>query len=192
MHASSPLMLCLTSIQVIRRASQLHPDHIAHPSRSPDVHFTSIQVPSHLRPQYVCLTYIQVASHLHLGPDDCILALSRSHLTPIHVWRYVSHLCPFHVSFSFKSPELHRCSIPVPPHLHPGPWILISPPTCYVQVSRISLHLHPAPISAPYTSQNVRLTSIQVSSHLSPDQKIRVSPPPRSVHPGCVLPPCRS
>ena len=40
-HASSPLMLCLTSSQVMRRASQLHPDHIAHPSRSPDVHFTS-------------------------------------------------------------------------------------------------------------------------------------------------------
>ena len=73
----------LISIQVTSRL----------PSRSRQLHITSIQVPSHHKPrpdmhvssptrsQYSCLT-IQVTSHLNLHSANCILASSRSHLIP--------------------------------------------------------------------------------------------------------------
>ena len=201
-HVSSPARSrysCLTiqftshPIYIPQNASHVHPGPISsHPGPNVCVsppsrpHLTPIHIArfaSHPHPgstssasrsQDLHLTFISVMSPLLSVRQDCNSPASRSHLTP--------------------SRFLNLCltSIQYMTHLHPGPWIHISPPTCCVQVSRISLHLHPAPISAPYTSQNVRLTSIQVSSHLSPDPKIRVSPPSRSVHPGCVLPPCRS
>ena len=108
------------------------------------------------------------------------------------------------------SGDLCLTSVHVMSHFHPSHQSYIAVPSgsCLtsIQVPGFVFHLQPVvsrsrefhfiSIQVPYhpqcISQNVRLTIIQVSSDLSPDQKIRVSPPSRSVHPGCVLPPCRS
>ena len=120
------LMMCVSTqtrprlilIQVSRFASHLNPGPISTPSRSRDLCLLSTQAPrftfllclSWILPQsgswYLHLTYIQVTSHLHPGPPNCILVPSKHHLKPI------------------QFQDVCLTSIHVLPRLDPGPKIL--------------------------------------------------------------------
>ena len=138
-----------------RCASQLNPGPISTPSRSRDLWVLSTQAPkftfhlclSWILPQsgswYLHLAYIQVTSHLHPGPPNCILVPSKHHLKPIQVSRCVSHLHPG----PFSTGELYLSSIPVP--YHP------------IHVSRCAYQLNPGPISTPSRSRDFCLLSTQ-------------------------------
>ena len=142
-------------IHVSRCASQLDPGPISTPSRSRDLCFLSTEAPiftfllclSWILPQsgswYLHLAYIQVTSHLHPGPPNCILVPSKYHLKCIHVSRCVSHLHPGPLSTG----ELYLSSIPVP--YHP------------IHVSRCASQLNPGPISTPSRSRVLYLLSTQ-------------------------------
>ena len=137
------------------------------------------------------LTSIQVTSHLHAGPENCISCPSRSNLKPIQVSLCVSyfHSCP--ASPASLSP-LHA-----PFHIHPCPKILqfmlqpghdvgMSHPSisCLtsIHVARIVSHLHHSTIS-PYPGRRL-CVSTQSRSILNPIQvsEICVSSPSRLRH----------
>ena len=142
-------------ILVSRCASQLNPGPISTPSRSRDLCLLSTQAPrltfllclSWILPQsgswYLHLTYIQVTSHQHPGPPNCILVPPKHHLKPIQVSRCVSHLHPG----PFSIGELYLSSILVP--YHP------------IHVSRCASQLNPGPISTPSRSRDLCLLSNQ-------------------------------
>ena len=136
-------------------ASQLNPGPISIPSRSRDLCLLSTQAPrftfllclSWILPQsgswYLHLAYIQVTSHQHPGPPNCILVPSKHHLKPIHVSRCVSHLHPG----PFSIGELYLSSILI--LYHPN------------HVSRCASQLNPGPISTPSRSRDLCLLSNQ-------------------------------
>ena len=140
---------------VSRCASQLNPGPISTPSRSRYLCLLSTQAPrfvfllclSWISPQsgswYLHLTYIQVTSHLHPGPPNCILVPSKHHLKPTQVSRCVSHLHPG----PFSIGELFPSSILT--QYHPN------------HVSRCASQLNPGPISTPSRSRDVCLLSDQ-------------------------------
>ena len=120
---------------------------------------------------YFHLAYIQVTSHLHRGPPNCILVPSKHHLKCIHVSRCVSHLHPgplqlekcnsapsqSHITPS-TSQDVHLNSIQVPSQPHPGLEICVySPP-------RLS---------------DTRLFFVSVESYLNLGPDIYISPPSR-------------
>ena len=109
--------------------------------------FTFLLCLSWILPQsgawYLHLAYIQVTSHLHPGPPNCILVPSKHHLKPIHVTRCVSHLHPG----PFSIGGLFLSSILVP--YHP------------INVSRCASQLNPGPISTPSRPRDVCLLSTQ-------------------------------
>ena len=120
----SSILVPYHPIHVSRCASQLNPGPISTPSRSRDLWVLSTQAPkftfhlclSWILPQsgswYLHLANIQVTSHLHPGPPNCILVPSKHHLKPIHVSRCVSHL----QSGPFSAGELYLSSTLVPYH----------------------------------------------------------------------------
>ena len=173
--------------------------------------FTCLLCLSWILPQsgswYLHLAYIQVTSHLHPGPQNCILVPSKHHLKPIQVSRCVSHLHPG----PFSTGELYLSSILVP--YHP------------IHVSRCAYKLNPGPISIPCRSRDLcllstqaprftfllclswilpqsgswylHLTYIQVTSHLHPGPQncissIQASSQTHTCFNMCVSPPSRS
>ena len=146
---------------VSRCSSQLNPGPISTPSRSRYLCLLSTQAPrfvfllclSWIPPQsgswYLHLTYIQVTSHQHPGPPNCILVPSKHHLKPIQVSRCVSHLHPG----PFSIGELYPSSILIP--YHPNHLKM-----CISTQSRS--HLNPIQVS-------------RCVSPLRPDSQIRVS-----------------
>ena len=151
----SSILVPYHHIHVSRCASQLHPSPISTPSRSRDLchlstqasRFTFLLCLSWILPQsgswYLHLTYIQVTSHLHPGPPNCILVPSKHHLKFIQVSRCVPHLHPGPLSTG----ELYLSSIPVP--YHP------------ILVSRCASQLNPSPISTRSRSRDLCLFSTQ-------------------------------
>ena len=97
----------LNPIQVYRFVSPLHPGSQIH------VFFLCL---SWILPQsgswYVHLTYIQVTSHQHSSPPNCILVPSKHNFKPIQVSRCVSHLHPG----PFSIGELYLSSYPISPY----------------------------------------------------------------------------
>ena len=126
------------------------------------------------RSRYLCLTSIQVKSHLHAGTENCISCPSRSNLKPIQVSLWVSH---FH-------------SGPASPA--PSPMVIVSPPSMYsftsIQDTIFASHLKPCHTSPPTRSQFLWFTSIRFAfhlnvgyqnnilapSHISPDECLRM------------------
>ena len=109
----------------------------------------------------------------HPGLKVCVSTQSRSHLIPIQVSRFGSHLpsgALIHASFPPQSRSLCLCliSIHVTSHLHPGPQNCISAPYKYphnpIKDSRYVSHLHPGSISSGSGSKDFSLTSIHVLS----------------------------
>ena len=151
----SSILVPYHTIHVSRCASQLNPGPISIPSRSRDLCLFSTQAPrftfllclSWILPQsgswYLHLTYIQVTSHLHPAPPNCILVPSKHHLKHIQVSRCVSHLHPGPSS----TRELYLSSIIVPYH-----------PT---HASRCASQLNPGPISTPSRYRDLCLLSTQ-------------------------------
>ena len=169
-----PWYLHPTSIQVLKITSQLHPSPIL--PYSGLMMCTSTQSRSHLSPTQMSifvfhlypgnvkpwsrsrdlhLTSKEVPSHLHPGCRIRVSAPSRSHLTPIQVWKFAS--------------KLHPCSVPPPSTSRSH---LIS-----IQVQIFASHIHPGDVYRPSRSQDVHHTSIQVLSHLHPNSNILISPP---------------
>ena len=106
----------------------VNPGPISTPSRQIHVSWILPQSAS----WYLHLTYIQVTSHLHPGPPNCILVPSKHHLKPIQVsrcvsppsrsflnWRIVSAPPSSHITLS-PSKHMHLTSIQVPSQPHPG------------------------------------------------------------------------
>ena len=100
-------------IEVLRVASNLHPNHISTMPGLRDVHLTSVYVHSHCHPSPLIgisspsrsrFTCVLVASHLNLSHNICISTPSRSNYTPVQVSRY---LC--------------LTSVHAPSQLHPSP-----------------------------------------------------------------------
>ena len=181
----------------------LYPGNIKPWSRSRDLHLTSKEAPSHLRP----------------GCRIRVSAPTRCHLTPFQVWKFAS-----------KNPSMFCPSpiyIQVTSHINPSPNICISHPSrwclslmCVTHPSRscltciqipISLsHLHPCTVSLPSRSEVSCLICIHVTSHLQPthfhsSHDICITAPSMSyltpihvsilapeLHPDHVLPPSRS
>ena len=177
-YIAAPSGSCLTSIQVPGFVFHLQPVV----SRSQEFHFISIQVPSHphaylktcvlplfwYRPtslqmrRFVSHLHpgqsIEVVSYLHVGPENCISAPSKSqilHLTSIQVLsqpQAAFEICTSPLSKSCLS------SIPTPRfpfHLHLGSNIHVSPPSksrmTSIQIPLFVSQLYPGPIS-PYPS----------------------------------------
>ena len=163
--------------------------------------FTFLRCLSWILPQsgswYLHRAYIQVTSHLHPGPPNCILVPPKHHLKPIHVSRCVSHLHPGPFSTGelylsstlvpyhhIPSKDVHLTSIQVPPQPHPGSQIHVS------SLSQLNLtsiwlmifasRLHPGNISPPPRSTKLHLGSTQASSQTNTCFKMCVSPPSRS------------
>ena len=179
----SSILVPYHPIHVSRCAAQLNPSPISTPSRSRDLCFPSTQAPiftfllclSWMLFQsgswYFHLAYIQVTSHLHRGPPNCILVPSKHHLKCIHVSRCVSHLHPgplqlekcnsapsqSHITPS-TSQDVHLNSIQVPSQPHPGLEICVySPPSL----------------------SDTRLLFVSVESYLNLGPDIYISPPSR-------------
>ena len=166
---SPPSRPCLTSIQV---TSQL-------PSRSRQLHISSIQVPSHYQPRHDIhvspfishLTPIYIPQNAsqfhpgpissHPGPNVSVSPPSRPHLTPIHIARFASHLHPGSTSSASRSQDLHLTSISV---MSP---LLSVRQDCNSPASRSHL--------TPSRFLNLCLTSIQSMPHLHPGRDIRVT-----------------
>ena len=169
----SSILVPYHHIHVSRCASQLNPGPISTPPRFRDLCLLSTQAPRftfHLclswillqsRSWYLHLAYIQVTSHLHPGPPNCILVPSKHHLKCIHVSRCVSHLHPGPLSTG----ELYLSSIPVP--YHP------------IHVSRCASHLNPGPISTPSRLSDSRFFFVSVESYLNLGPDIYISPTSR-------------
>ena len=169
--------------------------------------FTFLRCLSWILPQsgswYLHRAYIQVTSHLHPGPPNCILVPPKHHLKPIHVSRCVSHLHPGPFSTGelylsstlvpyhhIPSKDVHLTSIQVPSQPHPGSQIHVS---SWSQLNLTSIWLmifasrqHPGNISPPSRSIKLHLCSIQASSQthtgfkMSPYPRLSISPQSRS------------
>ena len=162
----SGLMMCtstqsrshLSPTQMSIFVFDLYPGNIKPWSRSRDLHLTSKEAPSHLRPG----RRIRVSA-----PTRCHLTPFKSenlHLNSIYVLS-LPHLHPGHISYQSKPKYLHltsiqvmsiahvrHTSIQVLSHLHPN---------------SISLsHLHPCTVSLPSRSEVSCLICIHVTSHL--------------------------
>ena len=129
--------------------------NVSHPSRS---QLISMQVSIYMR-----LTSIQVTSHLHAGPENCISCPSRSNLKPIQVSLCVSYFHSCLASPASMSPpsSMHRfTSIHVPKLFN----------SCCNQVMMLASHIHPFYVSHPSRSRELLLSSILV-----PPLRIQVS-----------------
>ena len=170
-------LLCLSCISLqsgswylhlayIQVTSHLHPgppNSILVPSKH---QLQPIQVSRCISPPPRSFPKWPIVSQLHpslISPYSrlkmCISAQSRSHLNPIQVSRFVSHLHPgsqIHVS---SLSQLNLTSI----------WVLI-----------FASRLHPGNISPPSRSTKLHLSSIQASSQAHTGFKMCVSPPSRS------------
>ena len=180
-------------IQVSRCASQLNPGPISTPSRSRDVCLLSTQAPrftcllclswilSQSGSWYLHLTYIQVTSHLHPGPPNCISVPSKHYLKPIHVSRChpipisASHLNPGPISTPSRSRDVCLLSTQAPrfTFLLCLSWILPHSVTWYLHLAytQVTSHLHPGPPNCILVPSKHHLKPIQVSrcvSHLHP------------------------
>ena len=147
-------------------------------SPPPRSRLTSIQIP-------ICVsTYIQVASHLHSGPDDCILALSRSHLTPsmsgdmcLTSVHFMSHFQSSHQNCIAASSRSHHTSIQAPGFVfHLQPVVSRSREFHFISIQLPSQpHTHLKMCVLPLFRS--RLTSLQTRrfvSRLHPGQSIQV------------------
>ena len=81
----SPFLVPYHGIHVSRCASQPHPGLgicVSSPSRLPDSRFFFVSVESHNQSGswYLHLEYIQVTSHIHPGPPNCISVQPKHHL----------------------------------------------------------------------------------------------------------------
>ena len=104
----------------------------------------------------------RIVSQLHPSPISpylrlkmCISTQTRSHLNPIQVSRFVSHLHPGSPIHASSLSHLNLTSIWVlifTSHLHPG-----NP----VHVSRCASQLNPGPIPTPSRSRDLCLLSTQ-------------------------------
>ena len=119
----------LNPIQVSRFVSALHPGS--------QIHVSSLS--QLILPQsgswYLHFAYIQVTSHLHPAPPNCILVPSQHHLKPIQVSRCVSHLHPGPSSTGSRSQD----SV-----LTTSMYCLTS-----IQVHRFPSHSNPGRVSPP-------------------------------------------
>ena len=93
---------------------------------------------------YLHLAYIQVASHLHPAPPNCILVPSKHHLKPIQVSRCVSHL--------------HPCPSWIGSRSQDSVWTTSMYCLTSIQVHRFPSHLHPGRVSPPCRCWYLRLT----------------------------------
>ena len=134
---------------------------------------------SECRSRYMRLTSIQVTSHLHAGPVNCISCPSRSNLKPIQVSLCVSyfHSCPASPASMPPTPaplhapfHIHPCTKILQFMLQPGHDVGTSHPSisCLtsIQVKRIAPQLHPSS-TATYPSLKI-CVSTQSRSHLTP------------------------
>ena len=119
------------------------------------------------RSRYMCLTSIQVTSHLHAAPENCISCPSRSNLKPIQVSLRVSyfHSCP-------ASPASMPPPPPPPPSMHRFTSIHVPKlfNSCCNQTMMLASHIHPFHVSHPSRSRELLLSSILV-----PPLQIQVS-----------------
>ena len=185
----------------------ISPQSRSHLNTIQALRFTFLRCLSWILPQsgswYLHRAYIQVTSHLHPGPPNCILVPPKHHLKPIHVSRCVSHLHPGPFSTGelylsstlvpyhhIPSKDVHLTSIQVPPQPHPGSQIHVS---SLSQLNLTSIWLmifasrqHPGNISPPSSSIKLHLCSIQASSQthtgfkMSPYPRLSISPQSRS------------
>ena len=91
----------LNPIQVSRFVSPLHPGSQIHVSSLSQMNLNQSGS------WYLHLAYIQVTSHQHPGPPNCIIVPSKHHLKPIQVSRCVSHLHPGPLSIWRIVSQLH-------------------------------------------------------------------------------------
>ena len=136
-------------ILVLSCASQLNPGPISTPSRSRDLCLLSTQAPRftfllclswilpHSGSWYLHLAYIQVTSHQHPGPPNCIIS------NPYRV----QDVCLTSIQVLSQFGELYLSSILIP--YHPN------------HVSRCASQLNPGPISTPSRSRDLCLFSNQ-------------------------------
>ena len=159
---SSSSMWRLTSMQAPKIASQLHISIPTTPSRIQDM----------------CLTSIQVLSHLDPGPNNLLSPPYMYCLNPIQVHIVTSHLPPDSVSTPSRSWYSCVTSIKVTSHLHPGLKMygtLLSMP-CLISNQAI----HQGCVSPQPMSWYLHLTTIQVTYHLHQVSEICISAPSRS------------
>ena len=126
-HITPPSRQCLNSIQVLIFMCHLNPGHVSPPPRSEDVWYTSINALAHLQP----------------GHSPRLL------FTSTHVLMSASHHHPGDVSPPSKSRNLHLSSIQVLSQSHLGLKMCVSHPfrPClrFIQVTEFLSHLHPSP-----------------------------------------------
>ena len=159
---SSSSMWRLTSIQAPKIASQLHISIPTTPSRIQDM----------------CLTSIQVLSHLDPGPNNLLSPPYMYCLNPIQVHIVTSHLPPDSVSTPSRSWYSCVTSIKVTSHLHPGLKMYGTPLSMPCLISNQAIHqgcVSPQPMS-----WYLHLTTIQVTYHLHQVPEICISAPSRS------------
>ena len=141
----------------------------------------------------MCLTSIQVLSHLDPGPTILVSPPYMYCLNPIQVHIVTSHLPPDSVSTPSRSRYSCVTSTQVTSHLHPGLKLYGAPlsmpcltsnqaihqgcisPHTHVLIS--ASHHHPGGVSPPSSSRNLHLSSIQVLSQSHPGLKMCVSHP---------------
>ena len=164
-HESRSQDTCVTSIhvpipisppiEVLRVASNLHPNHISTMPGLRDVHLTSIYVHSHCHrspligissPSRSRFTCILVESHLNLSHDNYISDTPRSNYTPIQVSR---HLCLTAIHPSPPPPHpTHPTHTYTHPHTHPPTHTLSTqsrPPDSRLTFIQIESHPNPGP-----------------------------------------------
>ena len=188
----------------------ISPQSRSHLNTIQALRFTFLRCLSWILPQsgswYLHHAYIQVTSHLHPGPPNCILVPPKHHLKPIHVSRCVSHLHPGPFSTGelylsstlvpyhhILSKDVHLTSIQVPPQPHPGSqiftfllclsWILPQSGSWYLHLANIQVtsHLHPGPSNCIFVPSKHHLKPIQVSRcHPIPVSASHLNPGPIS------------
>ena len=158
--------------------SHLHPCDVSPPSSSPksQLHISILTTPSRI--QDMCLTSIQVLSHLDPGPKILVSPPYMYFLNPIQVHIVTSHLPPDSVSTPSRSWYSCVTSIQVTPHLHPGLKMYGRPLSMPCLTSNQAFHqgcVSPQPMS-----WYLHLTTIQVPHHLHQVPEICISAPSRS------------
>ena len=124
----------------------------------------------------MCLTSIQVLSHLDPGPKILVSPPYMYCLNPIQVHIVTSHLPSDSVSTPSKSRYSCVTSIQVTAHLHPGLKMYGTPLS--MPLSSRNLHLSSIQVlSQSHPGLNMRLTSIQALSQIYPSYRTLVSPP---------------
>ena len=209
----SSILVPYHPIHVSRCAAQLNPSPISTPSRSRDLCFPSTQAPiftfllclSWMLFQsgswYFHLAYIQVTSHVHRGPPNCIISNAYMFqdvcLTSTQALCNLRNVTQLHPSPISPHPRLKMCiSTQSRSHLNPiqvSRFVSTLHPGCQIHVSSLSqlnltsiwvliftFHLHPGYISPPSRSTKLHLSSIQASSQTHTGFKMCVSPPSMS------------